>query len=87
MSELSLVCPADSFAGTVRLRLTALFPEVLKKETLPHNLIVFLDMTLFYQTNSLPTMDLEVALIRQVQRFKFLQLKLVCIKSVIRLLV
>ena len=41
-------------AGAFRLRLTALFPEVLKKETLPHNQKVFLDMTLNFFSPSKP---------------------------------
>ena len=40
------VTPASSSEGAFRLRFTALFLEVLKKETLPHNQNVFLDMTL-----------------------------------------
>ena len=49
-----LVTPVDSLAGAVRLRLTALFPEVLKKEALSHNQIVFLDMTLnFFLTKKM----------------------------------
>ena len=49
-------CPVTtdcSLAGAFRLRPTALFPEVLKKETLPHNRNVFLDMTLnFFSPSS-----------------------------------
>ena len=40
------VTPVCSLTGAFRLRFTALFPEVLKKETLPHNQVVFLDMPL-----------------------------------------
>jgi hypothetical protein len=72
----SLVTPDDSLAGAVRLRLTALCPEVLKKEALPHNQNVFLDMSLksfspnerFGKPGS--PIDLD-KMIKQVQRFTF----------------